>query len=100
MKIFFLTGFKNQFLNCGIAVIEKRLLKNQTFNSHAEGLAFARRYGFEIDFVRHPISGSASWFFICILKFILTSIFEIKIHTEKFLDTEKISFSKSDSQKR
>ena len=30
-----------------------------TINSHAVGMAVARPYGFEIDFVRNPISGSA-----------------------------------------
>ena len=65
-------------------------------NSHAGGMAVARPYGFEIDFLRNPFSGSAVWFFVIILKFILTPIFEIKIHVEKFLDTKKISFSKSD----
>ena len=30
------------------------------FNSHDGGMAFARPYGFEIDFVRDPISGSAA----------------------------------------
>ena len=43
-----------------------------------------------------PIFESSSWFFGIILKFILTFIFEIKIHEKKFLDTEKISFSKAD----
>ena len=32
---------------------------------------------------------SAAWFFFIILKFIFTSIFEIKIHEKKFLDTKK-----------
>ena len=39
---------------------------------------------------------SAAWFFIIILKFIFTSIFEIKIHEKKILDTKKISFLKAD----
>ena len=30
------------------------------FNPQAVGMAVARPYGFEIDFVRNPISGSAS----------------------------------------
>ena len=65
-------------------------------NSHAGGMAVARPYGFEIDFVRNPISGSAAWFFVIILKFIFTLIFEIKLYEKKFLDIKKISFSKSD----
>ena len=48
-------------------------------NSHAVGMAVARSYGFKIDFVRNPISGSAARFFVIILKFILTLIYEIKI---------------------
>ena len=41
-------------------------------------------------------NSQAAWFFVIILKFIFTSIFEIKIHGKKFLDTKKISFSKAD----
>ena len=33
---------------------------NFNFNSHAGGMAVARSYGFGIDFVRNPISGSVS----------------------------------------
>ena len=62
------------------------------FNSHAGGMTFARPYGFEIDFVRSPISGSAVWFFVIILKSIFTLIFEMKIYEKKFLDTKKIHF--------
>ena len=61
------------------------------FNSHAGGMAVARPNGFEIDFVRNPISGSASKFFVFILKFIFTLIFEIKIFEKKFLFTKIIS---------
>ena len=50
------------------------------FNSHA-GV-----------FLRNPISRSAAWYFVIILKFILTPIFESKIHVEKFLDTKKFHF--------
>ena len=48
-------------------------------NSHAGGMTVARPNGFEIDFVRKTISGSAAWFFVIILKFNFSSIFEIKI---------------------
>ena len=51
-------------------------------------MAVARPYGFEIDFVRNPLSGSAAWFPVIILKFIFTPIFGIKIHEKKFLDTK------------
>ena len=62
-------------------------------------MAVAWPYGFEIDFLRNPIFGSASWFFVIILKFIVTPIFVIKIHEKKYLDIKKISFSKSDFHK-
>ena len=62
-------------------------------------MAVARPYGFEINFVRNPISGSAAWFFVIILKFIFAAIFEIKIYEKKFLDIKKISFSKFDFYK-
>ena len=52
-------------------------------------MAVARPYGFEIDFVRNPISGPAAWFFVIILKLIFTPIFEIKIYEKKLLDTKK-----------
>ena len=62
-------------------------------------MAVARPYGSEIDFVRDPISGSAAWFFVSILRFIFTPIFGIKIYEKKFLDTKKISLSKPDFHK-
>ena len=52
--------------------------------------------GSKIDFWEDPIFESAAWCFVVILKFIFTPIFEIKIHEKNFLDTKKISFSKSD----
>ena len=61
-------------------------------------MANARPLGFEIAFVRNPISGPAAWFFVIILKLIFTPIFEIKVHEKKFLDTNKISFSNLDFQ--
>ena len=54
--------------------------------------------GSKIDFKGDPIFESAAWFFVIILKLILTPIFEIKVHEKKFLDTKKISFSKPDFQ--
>ena len=63
------------------------------FYSQTGGMAVGRPYGFEIDFVRNPITGSAAWFFVIILKFIFTAIFKIKIH-EKNPWHQKISFSK------
>ena len=55
------------------------------FNSHAVGMVVARPYGFEIDFVRNPIFQSGTWFFVNILKFILTSFFEIRTHEKNSL---------------
>ena len=52
-------------------------------------MAVAQPNGFEIDLARNTILGSAAGFFVIILKFIFTSIFEIKIH-------EKNCFSKAD----
>ena len=45
------------------------------------------------------IFDSAAWFFVIILKFIFTTIFEIKIQEKKILDTKKKSFSKADFYK-
>ena len=64
-------------------------LRIPLFNSQAGGMAVARPYGFEIDFVRNLISGSAAWFFVIIVKFIFTSIFKIKIFEKKFLTPKK-----------
>ena len=43
-------------------------------------MAVAQPLDFEIDFVKNPISGLAAWFYVIILKFIFTAIFEIKNH--------------------
>ena len=50
------------------------------FSFHIVGMAVVRLEGFEIDFARSPSSESAARVFVIILKFIFTSIFEIKIH--------------------
>ena len=55
-------------------------------------MAVARLYGFEIDFMRNPISGSAAWFFMIILKFIFKLIFEIKIDEKNSLTPTKFYF--------
>ena len=69
-------------------------------NPHAVGMTVAQPLDFEIDFARNPFSGSAAWFFVIILKFIFTAIFELKnISVKKFLGTKKISFSKPDFYK-
>ena len=61
-------------------------------NSHAGGMVVAWLNGFEIDFVRNPISWSAAWFSNIILKFIFTPIFEIKIHEKNSLTPKKFHF--------
>ena len=80
-------------------LIKWRCLNKLKVNSHAVGITAECSYGFKIDFVRNPISGSAAWFFVIFLIYIFTLIFEIKIHKKKFLDNEKISFSKVDFHK-
>ena len=82
-----------------ISRLENPIRKNSQINSRAVGMAVAQPLGFEIDFARNPFSGSAAWFFVIILKFIFTSIFEIEIHEKKFLVPKKISFSKADFYK-
>ena len=54
--------------------------------------------GFEIDYKGDPIFESTARFFVILLKFIFTFIFEIKIHEKKFPDTKEKSFSKADFQ--
>ena len=71
----------------------------QNFNFHAVGMADAQPYAFKVDFVRNSISEPAAQFFVYILNFILSPIYEIKISEKKFLNTKIISFSKADFQK-
>ena len=80
------------FLNSD-EIINQSLQYFQLCNSHAGGMAFARPYGFEIDFVRNPISGSAAWFFVIILEFIFTPILEIKIYEKNFLIAARFSIA-------
>ena len=60
-----------------------------TINSNAAGMAVAQSLDFEFDFARNPISGSAAWFFVIILKIIFAAIFDIKVHVKKFLGKKK-----------
>ena len=69
-------------------------------NFHAVGMAIARPYGFEIDFVRNPISGSAARLFFIILEFIFTPIFEIKIHEKNSLTPKKFLQEKSENKSK
>ena len=65
---------------------------SSSFNSHALGIAAEQSLDFEIDFTRNPISASAAWFFVIILKFIFTAIFEIKNHVKNSLAPKKFHF--------
>ena len=89
---FYLWGLYSQEKSKNVQIYRSLRTSNKSrFNSDAGGMAIARPYGFEIDFVRNPFSGSAAWFFVIILKFILTPIIEIKIH-EKLLENKKKHF--------
>ena len=48
--------------------------------------------GPKIDLKGDPIFESAAWFVVIILKFIVTSIFEVKIHEKNFLTPKKFYF--------
>ena len=72
-------------------VVMKRFHWKMIFNSHAVDMAVAQSLGFEIDFVRNPISGSAAWYFIIILEIIFSAILEIKVHVKKFCGQHKNS---------
>ena len=52
-------------------------------------MAVAQPLDFEIVFAINPISGSAASFFIIILKFTFTALFEIKFHIKKFVGIKK-----------
>ena len=82
-------------LGAKIVIKNNAELKNDPFDfnnlspqwllkSNAVGMAVAQPNDFEIDFVRNPVSGSAAWFFVIMLKFILTLIFESEIHEKIF----------------
>ena len=60
-------------------------------NCHAVGIAVAQPLDFGIDFAKNPISGSAAWFFIIILKFIFKAFFN-QNSWKRFLDTKKFDF--------
>ena len=68
---------------------------NKIFHSQAVGMDSWVQSALKSILKGDPISESAAWFFVFILKFIFTSIFEIKIH-EKIPWHKKISFSKAD----
>ena len=46
-------------LACDMDLSRKGILN---VNSHAGGMAIARTYSFEIDFMRNPLPGLAAWF--------------------------------------
>ena len=55
-------------------------------------MVVARPNGFDHDFLRNPISGSAAKFFFIILKLIFTLIFEIQIHDKNSLAFHSLDF--------
>ena len=70
----FHNSIKINLLNFGVSIefwsevlrtSEKQLLSQ--FNSNSGGMAVALPLCFEVDFMRNPFSGSASWFFVIIL---------------------------------
>ena len=52
----------------------------------------ASQIGSKIDFKGDPIFESAAWFFVIILKYIFTSIFETKIHVKNSLRPKNFIF--------
>ena len=68
----------------------------QYISSQAVGLDNLVQSALKSIFKGDPIFESVARFFVIILKFIFIFIFEIKINEKKFLNTEKISFSKAD----
>ena len=75
------------------------LKQSYHIDTYAGGMAVARPYGFEIDFVRNSFPGSTAWFFVIILKFIYTPIFEIKIHEKNSLTPKNFTFKARFSEK-
>ena len=71
-----------------IVVLVAAQTESGKFNSHAGGMAVARPYGFEIDFVTNLFFWISCMIFVIILKFIITPIFEIKIHEKNSLTQE------------
>ena len=61
-------------------------------NSHAIGMAVVRLYGLEIDFLRNPISESAAWFFVTILKLFLHSFLTQNLWKKNFLTPKNFIF--------
>ena len=85
----FVISWNQKWANKQIIIKENEIL---SIDFHAVGMAIARPLGFEIDFARNPISGSAAWFFVIIVKFIFTAIFEIKKHVKNSLTPKKFHF--------
>ena len=67
------------------------LFHNFIINHNAVGMAVAWPGGFEIDFVRNPISGSAEWFFVIIMFHFYTHLRNQNLW-KKIFDTKKIIF--------
>ena len=70
------------------------MIVREIINSRFVGMARVQLYSFKIDFVVNPIFRSAAYFLVIILKFMRTTISEIKI-SKIFHRKKIISFSKA-----
>ena len=83
-----------QHLKEHIRIHTGNLIEILNVNSQAVGMDSSVQSALKSILKGYPIFESAAWFFVIILKFIFTSIFEIKIPWH-----QKISFSKADFYK-
>ena len=66
LRKFIILNLKMEILEAAEAEVPELINRDETkkskilINSHAGGMAVARPYGFEIDFVENPIIGSAA----------------------------------------
>ena len=61
-------------------------------NFHAVGMAVARPYGSEIDFVKNPISEPTAWIFVILPEFNFIPLLKIKIYEKNSLPRRKLHF--------
>ena len=109
------SNFLNYFVHLPLMVVKIKLIEQKVWflnylcladyiwayvsswlNSQAVGWDSWVPSALKIDFLGGTlILKSAAWFFVIILIFIFTLIFQIQILKKKFLDIKKISFSKA-----
>ena len=75
-----------------LKIFDFQKIENIENNLHAVGTAVVQPLGLKNDFLRNPFFGSAAWFFVIILKFILIANFEIKVHIKNSLAPKKMIF--------